>query len=269
MTLLLPDIAPDVAFDVPSDVSRLVPEDVAPASPAGVRRDHAVAAPQASRRRRAPLGLRRPNRAGAVRTALWSLVVVCAGAYAASLLVPLWYGLHHQHLLVVTSGSMAPAFRAGDAVVLKEIDPSDLRTGQIVSFWPPGSDEMVTHRIQGLARMPVLEQEDATGRMVPVLDPGTGRPILREYLITQGDANPVRDPDAVPVSRVRGVVLAAHTGWGAVLSWTHSDLGRLVMLAPPLAVLAGMEIASLVRARRERPVRPDRERERTDDLVLG
>jgi signal peptidase len=219
-----------------------------------------------------------PRRIRSVRVALWLLVALCAGAYATSLLVPLWYGAHHQRLLIVTSGSMAPAFAAGDAVVLRHIaDPSQLSPGQVVSFWPPGSDELVTHRIQDLARMPVLEQDAGTGRMVPVLDP-TGQPILREYLITQGDANATRDPDAVPVSRVRGVVLGVHPHWGAVLSWAHSDLGRLVMLGPPLLALAGMELASLVRARRQRQATSevtarDRAREhartRSDELVLG
>jgi signal peptidase I len=210
---------------------------------------------------------------------LWSLVVLGAGAYATSLLVPLWYEVHHQRLLIVTSGSMAPSFRAGDAVVLKAIqDPSELRPGQVVSFWPPGSDELVTHRIQGLVRMPVLEQEAATGRTVPVLDPSTGAPILREHLITRGDANPTPDPDAVPVSRVRGVVLGVHAHWGAVLRWTQSDVGRLLMLGPPLLTLAGMELAAVVHDRRQRrlathaPARDGaraRTRRRADELLLG
>jgi signal peptidase I len=275
VTLLL-DIAPDVPAGLLDDVAPA--SSTSPASHPGLPaagRGHTGTVSRPDRRRGRPVPRRRPvrrarvDRARAVRVALWSVVVVCAGAYAASLLVPLWYGLHDQRLLVVTSGSMAPAFHAGDAVVLQQIDdPSELRTGQVVSFWPPGSDELVTHRIQDLTRMPVLEQDESTGRMVPVLDPA-GEPILREHLITQGDANPVRDPDAVPVSRVRGVVLTAHSGWGALLSWTHSDLGRLVMLAPPLAALAGMEIASLVQARRERPAGAgDRDRERADDLLL-
>jgi signal peptidase I len=221
------------------------------------------------------------DRARAVRVALWSLVALCVGAYAASLLVPLWYEVHDRRLLIVTSGSMAPAFRAGDAVVLQHIDdPSELRAGQVVSFWPPGSDELTTHRIEKLTRMAVLEQDAATGRTVPVLDPSTGEPVLREYLVTRGDANPTRDPDAVPVSRVRGVVLGVHPGWGAVLSWAHSDTGRLVMLGPPLIALAGMEVAAVVHARRQRRAAAadadaarhrarEEARRRSDELVLG
>jgi signal peptidase I len=222
---------------------------------------------------------RRGDRVRATRLALWSLVVLCAGTYAASLLVPLWYQVQEQRLLIVTSGSMAPSFRAGDAVVLQHIsDPSQLRPGQVVSFWPPGSDDLVTHRIQDLRTMPVLEQDVTTGRMVPVLDASTGEPVMREHLITQGDANDTRDPDAVPVTRVRGVVLDVHAKWGAVLSWTHSDVGRLVMLGPPLLALAGMEIATVVHDRRRRRlvtagVARDHvrahARRRSDELLLG
>ena len=79
-------------------------------------------------------------------------MIVCGGAYATSLAVPLWFQVHHQRLLIVTSGSMAPKFDAGDAVVLRAIsNESDLKVGQIISFWPTGStSELVTHRIVAL-----------------------------------------------------------------------------------------------------------------------
>ena len=206
-----------------------------------------------------------------LRGALWAVVVVCGGAYAASLAVPMWFGLHEQRLLVVTSDSMAPAFRAGDAVVLREItNPSQLRVGQVVSFWPQGSEELVTHRIEEMTSLPLLEQDAVSGRMVPVLDAGTGAPIERPYLFTRGDANAVRDPDAVPVSRVRGIVLGVHERWGAALAWAHSDAGRLGLLAPPLVALAAMEVVSVVQGRRRgADPAPRRTTEATGDLLLG
>ena len=95
--------------------------------------------------------------------ALWTVVVVCGAAYATSLAVPLWFQAHQQRILIVTSGSMAPKFDAGDAVVLRAIsDESDLKVGQIISFWPMGSDELVTHRIVALRKLPDLRQDEAT-----------------------------------------------------------------------------------------------------------
>jgi signal peptidase I len=231
----------------------------------------------ARRSARAAVGHLAAARPRLLRGLLWTVVVVCGGAYAASLAVPLWYDLHGQRLLVVTSGSMAPSFRAGDAVVLQDVAPSRLRVGQVVSFWPHGSDELVTHRIEALTTLPLLDQDHATGRMVPVLDAETGEPILRDYLVTRGDANAERDPDAVPLSRVRGIVLEVHRGWGAVLSWTTSTDGRLALLAPPLLAIAAMEVGSVLTARR-RPAAPARldlaampaaRTGVTDDLLLG
>ena len=183
----------------------------------------------------------------------WTLISVCVLTFAASLAVPLWFQLQDQRLLIVTSGSMAPYFNAGDAVVMQNItDPSQLQVGQVASFWPPGSDSLVTHRIVDLTSLPVLELDESTGSMVPTLDEATGLPIMQPYIVTQGDANPNPDPDATPLGRVRGVVLEVYPQWGQLLGWAHSPQGRFVMLAPPLLLLVVMEVASLVRARRNR-----------------
>lgn len=208
-----------------------------------------------------------------VTAVAWSVVVVCGTAYAVSLLVPLWFQLQDQRVLIVTSGSMsgteAGGFDAGDAVIMRRItDPSQLRVGQVVSFWPPGSDALVTHRIVALHYLPVLRQDEATGRMLPTRDPVTGELVERPFIVTKGDANPDPDPDATPLQRVRGVVLDVYPGWGWVLAWARSAQGRFVMLVPPLVALAVMEVQSLLDSRRT--PRPPRHRGKVhDDLLLG
>lgn len=224
--------------------------------------------PVRRRARRTPPGSRR---ARGVRVALWTVVALCVGSYAASLLVPLYFQVQEQRLLIVVSGSMSPYIDAGDAVVMKQIEnPAELRVGQVVSFWPQDSEVLQTHRIIRLEMLPVLEQDESTGRMVPKLDEATGEPITRPYIFTKGDANDEPDPNATPVNRVRGVVLAVHPGWGAVLGWAHSATGRFVMLGPPLLILAGMEVAAVVQARRARARRPALgiERSQVDDLLF-
>ena len=216
---------------------------------------------------------RRPHRPvwrRALSVVLWTVVAVCGLAYGASLAVPLWFQVHDQRLLVVTSGSMSPKFDAGDAVVLRAItDESDLKVNQVISFWPVGSQELVTHRIVALQRIPETVQDTATGRPVPKLD-ADGQPKLRSYVITKGDANPYQDVNATPVERVRGVVLAYHPGWGWVLDWAGSNVGRAVMLVPPLLALATLELLA-VRDRRRfdrgRPVASPGDR-RVDELLL-
>ena len=108
-------------------------------------------------------------------------MVVCGAAYATSLAVPLWFQLHQQRILIVTSGSMAPKFEAGDAVVLRAIsDESDLKVGQVISFWPTGSDELVTHRY------PLSGINDAFAASVEK-PPGFGKAtvVLEESLIAR------------------------------------------------------------------------------------
>ena len=212
---------------------------------------------------------RRPWWRIAVGVLLWTVVAVGGLAYATSLAVPLWYQVHGQRLLVVTSGSMAPRFVAGDVVVLRTIaDASELKVDQVVTFRPVGSDSLVTHRIVELRQLPALREDTASGRMVPVLD-GSGNPILQPYIVTRGDANSTPDPNATPVSRVRGVVIGWHHHWGTVLAWTGSPRGRATMLVPPLLALGALELAALVGDRRRpAPVRQPTEGRSFDALLL-
>lgn len=88
-----------------------------------------------------------------------------------------------QHMNVVVSGSMEPVFYRGDVVVIEktdflginEINPDDLKIGDIVIYRATWFPEPVIHRIV------------ATGTAI------NGTP----YYVTKGDNNPVQDP--VPV----------------------------------------------------------------------
>jgi len=214
----------------------------------------------------------------ALTTALWTVILACGLAYAASLAVPLWFQVNGQRLLIVTSGSMSGseegAFDAGDAVVMRRITgPSQLRVGQVASFWPAGSDQLVTHRIIALRNLPVMQQDEATGRMVRTDDPTTGEPLTRPYIFTKGDANATPDPDATPLSQVRGIVLHVYPKVGWVLDWAGSAQGRLLMLGPPLVALAALEVGSLLDDRRARRAagehRPSARDRHDDALLLG
>jgi signal peptidase len=158
----------------------------------------------------------------------------------ASYAVPLAYQLRGERLLVVTSGSMAPEIQPGDAVVIRQVSSvSQLRVGQVVTFLPPQSNLLITHRIQQL--VPVARRDNADSG--PVLD-ALGNPVLDPWIRTRGDANDVDDPDLTPASQVRGIVSEVHAGWGYPLGWAHSPMGRLLLFGPPLLMLLGAEALS-------------------------
>lgn len=171
----------------------------------------------------------------------WLVIVACTGTFLLSLVGP-WAvsTFRNEQILIVTSGSMAPRFEAGDAVIIRPVqDPADLRPGQVVTFWPVDGGHLVTHRITELKMLPVLVQT-ASGRMVPKRkDDGTVD--QRPYLITKGDANTAPDPNATPLTNVRGIVMSAHPKWGFALNWAQSPGGRAVLLGVPAALLAAME----------------------------
>lgn len=231
-------------------------------------------APQPFVDRRAPrtaARLRAPWWRVATSALLWTVVAVGVTAYLTSLAAPLWFQLQGQRLLIVTSGSMAPQFVAGDLVVLRAItDASELKPDLVVTFQPVGETSLVTHRIVSLHSLPAMRVvDDETGRMEPVLHED-GTPVMQPYIRTQGDANAHPDVNATPVERVRGVLLQVHHGWGRVLTWATSAQGRAVMLVPPLLALATLEVLSVVAGRRRpQPVRHPEDDRRVDAYVGG
>jgi signal peptidase len=98
-----------------------------------------------------------------------------------------------QHLNVVVSGSMEPVFYRGDVVVieksnfigLQEINPSDLKVGDIVIYNATWFPEPVIHRIISI-------QEGSDGQ---------------KYYVTKGDNNPKADPSLVSVNQVQAKVV--------------------------------------------------------------
>lgn len=87
-------------------------------------------------------------------------------------------GSRRQSLLMVTSGSMVPAFHAGDAILVRpadEMSRAALRPDRIITFRAAGTGQFVTHRIVSVISHPDGHTE----------------------FVTKGDANP--DPDIDPV----------------------------------------------------------------------
>lgn len=176
------------------------------------------------------------------RLVLAVFVLMILVAYA----VPLWFQLQGDRILAVTSGSMEPEIQPGDAVVIRPItDPSQLRVGQVVTFYAGGNaNKFITHRIVGLYS--IVRRDQDPKHHHEALKDQNGNDIVDPYIATKGDANAFRDPNLTPAAQVRGVVKEIHTGWGYVLGWGHSPRGRFLLFMPPLLMLLGAELVSRI-----------------------
>jgi signal peptidase len=118
--------------------------------------------------------------------------------------------------MVVRSGSMTPAIRTGDVVVVRPIPPSAAKVGDIVTFQAPdGSGRLLVHRVRAIAR-----RGD------------------RDSFTTQGDANKTREHWQIPVDGKIGTVMYLVPKLGFAVSWIGSSTGRIGLIVLPALLLA-------------------------------
>ena len=119
----------------------------------------------------------------------------------------------------VLSGSMAPAFGAGDAVVIQEVDPAAVKVGDIITYrGPDNSRTIVSHRVV-----------DITQRPQPVFT-------------TKGDANEEVDNYTVPAQNVIGVVKFSVPLVGYFANFAKTRTGLIVLLIVPGLLVIGNEM---------------------------
>lgn len=136
--------------------------------------------------------------AGAVSVALLGATLLLA---AVCLVLPKALGAVP---LTILSGSMAPAMPPGTLAVVRPLDATRARVGDVLTYQPvPDDPTLVTHRVVAVSR-------NADG-------------VVR--LTMQGDANRDVDPDPVGAPQVRGSVVYAvpYVGW--VTTWLNVGAG--------------------------------------------
>jgi signal peptidase len=181
---------------------------------------------------------------------------------------PLLYELRGQQLMVLTSGSMAPVYPAGSAVVAEPITPDQLRVGQVITFRPDGGDKFVTHRIVALRQLP---KTDEAGNE---LRDSNGRLLTEGFAQTMGDGNEDPDPNLINVSQVRFLIVDGHPELGSWLLWSRTPMGKVILFAPPFLLLLAAEMWSWRRplSGSLRPAHPRRTTSsptRSDDVVAA
>ena len=150
--------------------------------------------------------------------------------------------------LIVLTDSMYPTIQSGDLILIKQIDPLQVREGDVISFFDPSSSSgtaVVTHRV---LKQNVTEQDGFSAAFNPENEPGietvNGKLIFR----TQGDYNNTPDRDPIPAENLVGVWRGIRfAGLGKVALWLQSTPGLIVCVAVPILLLVGYD---LIRRRR-------------------
>jgi signal peptidase I len=166
-------------------------------------------------------------------------IALVAMALSLSLLVIAQQVFNPFH--VVISDSMSPQIETGDAVILSDLDPGEVKVGQVIIF-----------------RDPVQREQFIIHRVVNIEEDGTVR-----YFTTKGDNNPGPDETRVSPGEIVGGVAMNLPSFGFFLEFLSTARGYLSCIAIPGAVsLALVFLLSLSeklvsrRSRRKAEYRP-------------
>lgn len=141
----------------------------------------------------------------------------------AFLLAPRFGVLSPYELKIVRSGSMEPAIATGSLVLIHPA--TDYKVGDVITF---GDDTRTsiptTHRIVS------LRNENGTA-----------------YYSTKGDANEDGDASETPASKIIGRVIYTLPYAGYILAFSKTQLGFLLLVLIPAALIILYEAISIVR----------------------
>jgi signal peptidase len=172
------------------------------------------------------------------RGVAWALIVAAAVALAVAVVIPTVAG---GTALTILTGSMRPDLPPGTLVVIRPVEPTDLRIGDVITYQiESGKPAVVTHRIVGISF-------DGRGHRL---------------FTTRGDANGSDDPRPVRPVQITGEkwYSVPHLGWvNSLLSPQERGIGRII-IAAALFAYALWVLFSSHRGRRTRGT-PHRDQE--------
>jgi len=187
----------------------------------------------------APTLLRRDRRRVARERSVWALIgIALSGALlvlvvALGILTIVLPAASGGRALTVLTSSMQPALPPGTLIVVRPTPPDGVRVGDVLTYQlASGRADVVTHRV--LARTVA-----ADGSV--------------QYT-TQGDANPVPDPEPVSEAQVVGTLWYSLPLIGWVNAAVSGDVRAIVIPAAGIALLlyAALQFALSARARLRR-----------------
>ncbi len=122
----------------------------------------------------------------------------------------------------VLSGSMRPALEPGDMIVAREVNPSDIKIDDIITY-KVSENILVTHRV------------------VQVINEN-GELLFR----TKGDANNVEDSSLISPEQLVGAFVFNIPKGGYIANFMRSPLGFGLLILLPIILLLGGELKNLL-----------------------
>lgn len=134
---------------------------------------------------------------------------------------------------VVLSGSMEPVMSPGDAIIIEDVEPTNIQEGDIITFGGGVDSSPTTHR--------VIEVTQQDGTLA---------------FRTEGDANEDPDSSLVTPDEIQGRVMSVGGQpfvipyIGYVVNFASTQLGSIIFLAVPISLLILNEIWNVIVAAR-------------------
>lgn len=123
--------------------------------------------------------------------------------------------------LFVLTDSMYPEIESGDLIICQTIDPSEIKVGDVISFFDPEGNgtSVVTHKV-----IEILNED--------------GTPSFR----TQGTNNNTPDALPVPAENLVGIYRTRIPGAGSVAMFLQTTPGLIVCIVLPVGIFVAYEV---------------------------
>ncbi len=138
--------------------------------------------------------------------------------------------------LIVLSDSMVPTIYDGDLIIVKKVDPQEVKVDDVISF--KEDQAVITHRI-------IAMETTTLGKL---------------QFTTKGDANNTEDIKKVSEEDLVGEYILRVPGVGTVAMFLQTPAGMIIFVAIPLAIFIIYDILS-------RRSRSKKEKQLTDELM--
>jgi len=134
----------------------------------------------------------------------------------------------YKAFIVLSDSMKATDFAAGDVVIVKNVDPTTLKEGDIITFSSQNADtygEVITHKIRTLTR-------DASGE---------------RGFVTYGTTTGVDDETIVTYPYISGKYMFSIPKLGMFFMFLKTTPGFIVCILIPFLLLVGMQALNTVR----------------------